>query len=50
MTVRLAQYVRDQVDPTLELGKLSMWIGSLHCWNVEKALLDGKIMKYESIF
>ena len=36
MTVRLAQYVKEQVDPSLKLGTLSMWIGSLHCWNVEK--------------
>jgi hypothetical protein len=50
MTVRLAQYVKEQVDPSLKLGTLSMWIGSLHCWNVEKALLDSKIIKYESIF
>lgn len=50
MTVRLAQYVRDQVDPSLELGKLSMWIGSLHCWNIEKTLLNSKITKYENIF
>ena len=49
MTVRLAQYVRDEVDPSLELGQLSMWIGSLHCWNVEKALLDMKVKKYENI-
>ena len=49
MTIRLAQYVRDEVNPELELGQLSMWIGSLHCWNVEKALLDIKAKKYESI-
>ena len=49
MTVRLAQYVRDQVDPSLKLGELSMWIGSLHCWNVEKALLDTKISLYDRI-
>jgi thymidylate synthase len=50
MTVRLAQYVRDAVDPTLKLGKLNMWIGSLHCWNIEKTLLDTQIMKYEGIY
>ena len=49
MTVRLAQYVRDQVDPNIQLGQLSMWIGSLHCWNMEKALIDHKIMKYGKI-
>lgn len=49
MTIRLAQYVRDQVDPEIKLGQMSMWIGSLHCWNVEKALLNHKIMKYEKI-
>ena len=49
MTIRLAQYVRDEVNPDLELGELSMWIGSLHCWNVEKALLDIKVKTYESI-
>jgi len=42
MTTRLAQYVRDQVDPTLELGELSMWIGSLHCFNQEKPILPIK--------
>ena len=49
MTIRLAQYVRDEVDPKLELGELSMWIGSLHCWNVEKSLLDIKAKKYDGI-
>jgi len=49
MTIRLAQYVRDQVNPDLDLGELSMWIGSLHCWNVEKALLDVKAQKYDRI-
>ncbi len=49
MTIRLAQYVRDEVNPNLELGELSMWIGSLHCWNVEKALLDMKVKKYDGI-
>lgn len=49
MTVRLAQYVRDQVDPELELGELSMWIGSLHCWEVEKVLLKTKKEHYDSI-
>lgn len=49
MTVRLAQYVRDQVDPNLQLGQMNMWIGSLHCWNVEKALLEHKIKEYERI-
>jgi len=39
MTIRLAQYVKDEIDPTLKLGTLSMWIGSLHCFNIEKPLL-----------
>lgn len=45
MTVRLAQYVRDQVDPNLQMGELSMWIGSLHCFNSEKPVLDLKLKK-----
>jgi thymidylate synthase len=49
MTVRLAQYVRDQVDPNIEMGTLSMWIGSLHCWNAEKGMLSHKKAEYERI-
>jgi thymidylate synthase len=36
MSIRLAQYVRDHVDPSIAMGEFSMWIGSLHCWNAEK--------------
>jgi hypothetical protein len=43
MTVRLAQYVRDrlteEVLPYLQMGNLYMWIGSLHCFEVEKEML-----------
>lgn len=43
MTVRLGQWIRDRVDPALKLGELSMWIGSLHCFNVEKPLLEQRV-------
>jgi thymidylate synthase len=49
MTVRLAQHVRDEVDPSLTLGQMNMWVGSLHCWNVEKGLLNIRIADYERI-
>jgi len=45
LTVRLAQYVRDMVSamlPGITMGHLSMWIGSLHCFNSEKGLLPVK--------
>ena len=49
MTVRLAQYVRDQIDPELEMGDLSMWVGSLHCWDKEKVMLKYKKEEYNGI-
>jgi len=49
MTIRLAQHVRDEVDPSLKLGQMNMWIGSLHCWDKERPLLDLMIRKYERI-
>lgn len=49
MSIRLAQYVRNEVNPSLKLGTLSMWIGSLHCWYIETPLLDAKIDLYDSI-
>jgi thymidylate synthase len=39
MAVRLAQDFRDKVDPTINLGKLNMWVGSLHCFINEKEIL-----------
>jgi len=48
MSIRLAQYVRDQVDPSLEMGTFSMWIGSLHCWKSEVFRLEDEINKFES--
>lgn len=43
MTARLAQYVRDEVNPFLKMGELNMWIGSLHCFGIEKPLLTQNI-------
>lgn len=44
MTIRLAQHVLGLLiqrleDPTLSLGLMNMWIGSLHCFNSQKGLL-----------
>jgi thymidylate synthase len=39
MSVRLAQYVRAEVQPTLRMGSMAMWIGSLHCFASERSLL-----------
>jgi thymidylate synthase len=45
MTIRLAQWVRDQVDKDMKLGIFSIWIGSLHCWEMEKEILRNDIRK-----
>jgi hypothetical protein len=48
LTVRLAQWLRNQVlaiedvVPELEMGDLHMWIGSLHCFEGDRAKLEGK--------
>lgn len=47
MTVRLAQYVRDYLDLSLVMGTMTMWIGSLHCFNTEKVLLKDRAIQYK---
>jgi len=39
LAVRLAQDFRDKVNPELQMGEFTMWIGSLHCWESEKNIL-----------
>lgn len=42
MAVRLMHYVREnmlEILPYLHMGNLDMWIGSLHCFEVEKEML-----------
>jgi len=46
MTARLAQYVRDKLDKDIKMGKMHMWIGSLHCWHIEKPILKSWQDKY----
>ena len=46
MTGRLMHYVRDElksVIPDLKMGLLHMWIGSLHCFEIEKEMLVYKV-------
>lgn len=50
MTIRLAQYILGELitrtdNPFLSLGKMDMWIGSLHCFNQEKNLIPSTIKK-----
>jgi hypothetical protein len=54
MTVRLAHYVRDYlikegVVPSLKMGTIGMYIGSLHCFNIEKSLLASRIKQFSNI-
>ncbi len=54
MTMRLAQYIRDVliakgVFDKLEVGNMGMYIGSLHCFNTEKRLLEIKANQYLKI-
>lgn len=51
MTIRLAQYVRDYlvekgVFTELSMGTMGMSIGSLHCFNIEKPLLEQRLKFY----
>lgn len=52
MSIRLGQYVRDQikdpVDKNLKMGEFFCWLGSLHCWDGEKAMLDADIQKFDN--
>jgi len=44
LTIRLAQWVAKRVNFKVNLGNLYMWIGSLHCWEMEKEMLKtGKL-------
>ena len=44
LTIRLAQWVAEKVNFKVNLRNLYMWIGSLHCWEMEKGMLKkGKI-------
>ena len=45
MTQRLAADMRNHVDPNLELGTMSMWIGSAHCFKNDLYYLKQKIKK-----
>jgi hypothetical protein len=45
MTQRLASDMRNYVDPNLELGTMSMWIGSAHCFKNDLYYLKQKIKK-----
>ena len=45
MTVRLAQYVRQELNPFLKMGTMYMWVGSLHCFNVEKPTIQDRASK-----
>lgn len=39
LAMRLALWVRDEVNTNLKMGYLNMYIGSLHCWYSERGVL-----------
>ena len=44
LTIRLAQWVAENLNFNVSMGNLYMWIGSLHCWEAEKEMLKSGIV------
>ena len=47
LTARLAQWVRDKLKIYFKMGNIYMWIGSLHCFYLEKEMLKQDMKKWK---
>lgn len=45
MAGRLLQYVRTQVDRRLKIGNLYVWIGNLHCFELDLYYIEKQLLK-----